>query len=150
MKFFLLLFFLYGVVNSEKSTCPLIGIAYKGFDVVKSVNVESWSECGRFCNGLYLPTECLFWSYKESERRCYMKTSDDGIVAEDGLVSGDSECFWILSMCWLTSQDRMEFILGFKFQYFYDKRKLFYVMIYQWYISRLHYVVFFFYYHKLL
>ena len=77
--------------------CPEYDSDLEGNTIACINDVVNWNTCGRLCHNMDFPTQCKFWSYSginSEEKRCCMKSSNDGLLNNDGFQSGDSECFW--------------------------------------------------------
>ena len=96
--FFALLIVFCGVITKAlEIKCPEYDSDLEGNTIACINDVVNWNTCGRLCHNMDFPTQCKFWSYSginSEEKRCCMKSSNDGLLNNDGFQSGDSECFW--------------------------------------------------------
>ena len=64
-------------------------IDYSGNDVHDIPGVETWRECSEHCVN---HTGCEYWTHKEFDKDCFLKSSDSGRKSESHAVSGRKEC----------------------------------------------------------
>ena len=62
---------------------------YRGHDIGKGVKVKNQQACATMTA---TKEGGLFWTYRASDKKCWIKTSKKGKMAQAGLVSGNIEC----------------------------------------------------------
>ena len=78
-----------GNVNMTYS-CPLMDIDFFGNDIFYIRHISSWQECGRLCSN---NDNCRYWTLDLNlEATCFFKTSDEGLLAVEGNISGSRNC----------------------------------------------------------
>ena len=82
----LIIFF---ILISVKPSCLEIDVGLADNDIKVIHSVSSWGKCQLYCE-----TEgpCLFWSFKNSNGNCWLKTSDAGRRSHAGTISGAKKC----------------------------------------------------------
>ena len=62
---------------------------YLGNDIGKWTKVENQQACAALTG---TKEGGLFWTYRDSDKKCWIKTSKKGEKEQTGLVSGNIEC----------------------------------------------------------
>merc|ERR1712098_616566 len=74
--------------------CPMYNIDFYGYDVDELDGLDDWNECGHACS-LMPESTCKFWTFgfgnseTNYRKRCIFKSSDEGVLATQGAISGD-------------------------------------------------------------
>lgn len=76
------------MVNSRCYTCPEQTIDFEGNDIGK-VDAADWETCGRICS---INSRCKFWTFRTSDKKCFMKDTDSGLEKKSGRISGTNRC----------------------------------------------------------
>ena len=71
--------------------CPVEGLDFHGYDIEcqPKGSVDSWQECGKLCNDL---DECKFWTLRNNDDICCLKSSDEFIIGNNAAISGEKGC----------------------------------------------------------
>merc|ERR1712126_119343 len=76
-----------------KYSCPEDNVGFLGRDIAYVTGIQDWHACGEICS---MTTDCNFWSWIAPpsivSNLCCLKSSDDGLTNEDGVVSGVKGC----------------------------------------------------------
>ena len=59
---------------------------------------NSAAECQIMCQSI---PECNFFTWKQNSKNCFLKTSDSGITAGGGSISGPKTCYPEGSKCYI-------------------------------------------------
>jgi len=82
-----------GRISGTKKTCLTAsetscqkGVNFLGYNLKGSgAIVSSWQDCGKLCK---LTSGCLFWSFEQKAKSCWIKSSDRGLRKRNGVISG--------------------------------------------------------------
>ena len=64
-------------------------VDFIGYDLEEKKDVKTKEDC---CNVCARKEGCTFFSYKQHQEKCWLKTSDAGRKANDEAVSGSVDC----------------------------------------------------------
>ena len=70
-------------------TCPDKTIDFEDNDLTDYEPINDWQRCGQLCKD---NTQCKFWTYRTTDKKCWLKYSDDGLRKESDRISGTNQC----------------------------------------------------------
>merc|ERR1711887_433191 len=78
---------------SPRYNCPMMDINLYGYDLDGYENIGTWQDCAHICNALG-SSRCKFWTWNggNPNNDCWIKNSNEGMMAYDGKVSGEVGC----------------------------------------------------------
>merc|ERR1711890_39887 len=70
-------------------SCPELHVDFNGNNVDDIHNIANWNDCGTMCE---MSSGCNFWTWIETRKQCYLKSSDHGLEYQDNAISGVKGC----------------------------------------------------------